>query len=333
MKKIILFDRNPLYEKYILNDSNLKIYFIQEKTYSNYLINKISRIILYVKFFFLIKIFNIKLVVSTVYNSVFISKMINLLPNIKFLIIQHYTTFEYEQKKLNKLNLGIFCCFGESQKEINRKHNIEKYELIGSPTYSIFKSSDVKLHKRKFKLCYVSQWTPDSLKNLKNYTEPKIYNLLKLEKNLKKYLLKYDHSIVFALREENKSDEFEYFRANFKDRGLINIRNNYFDTYELMNNADVTITGWSTCAYEAFADNNKVMFNPYDSTDLQLVNNETCVINEDSFDLFEKKLNNLLQMTEDQFYEETHLDQKKIIDKNCLQNAHLRIKQIINLYS
>ena len=93
MKKIILFDRNPLYEKYILNDSNLKIYFIQEKTYSNYLINKISRIILYVKFFFLIKIFNIKLVVSTVYNSVFISKMINLLPNIKFLIIQHYTTF------------------------------------------------------------------------------------------------------------------------------------------------------------------------------------------------------------------------------------------------
>ena len=80
-------------------------------------------------------------------------------------------------------------------------------------------------------------------------------------------------------------------------------------------------------------DNNKVMFNPYDSTDLQLVNNETCVINEDSFDLFEKKLNNLLQMTEDQFYEETHLDQKKIIDKNCLQNAHLRIKQIINLYS
>ena len=98
MKKIILFDRNPLYEKYILNDSNLKIYFIQEKTYSNYLINKISRIILYVKFFFLIKIFNIKLVVSTVYNSVFISKMINLLPNIKFLIIQHYTTFEYEQK-------------------------------------------------------------------------------------------------------------------------------------------------------------------------------------------------------------------------------------------
>ena len=37
-------------------------------------------------------------------------------------------------------------------------------------------------------------------------------------------------------------------------------------------------------------------------------------------------------MTEDQFYEETHLDQK-IIDKNCLQNAHLRIKQIINLYS
>ena len=44
MKKIILFDRNPLYEKYILNDSNLKIYFIQEKTYSNYLINKISQL-------------------------------------------------------------------------------------------------------------------------------------------------------------------------------------------------------------------------------------------------------------------------------------------------
>ena len=49
--------------------------------------------------------------------------------------------------------------------------------------------------------------------------------------------------------------------------------------------------------------------------------------------IYLKKLNNLLQMTEDQFYEETHLDQKKIIDKNCLQNAHLRIKQIINLYS
>ena len=61
MKKIILFDRNPLYEKYILNDSNLKIYFIQEKTYSNYLINKISRIILYVKFFFFDKDFQYKI--------------------------------------------------------------------------------------------------------------------------------------------------------------------------------------------------------------------------------------------------------------------------------
>ena len=59
-------------------------------------------------------------------------------------------------------------------------------------------------------------------------------------------------------------------------------------------------------AYEAFAI--IIRFNRR-LKDLQLVNNETCVINEDSL-IYLKKLNNLLQMTEDQFYEETHLDQK-----------------------
>ena len=258
--------------------------------------------------------------------------MIDLLPNTDFLVIQHYTTFKYEQKNLPKLNLGIFCCFGEYQKEINEKHNVKKFKQVGSPTYSIFKSLNLNLNKKKFKLCYVSQWTPESLKIKNDLDDPRIYNLKKLENNLKKYLSKFDYSIVFALRESIKSNEFNYFQSTFGGRGTINIRSNYFDTYELMTNSEVILTGWSTCAYEAFADNNKVFFNPYNSKDLALFDNETCVINYDNFDLFEQKLNQLLKMNKDDFYNKTYLDQKKIIDKSCLQNSHLKIRDIIKSY-
>ena len=112
-------------------------------------------------------------------------------------------------------------------------------------------------------------------------------------------------------------------------RGEIYIRKNYFDTYELIEKSDVTLTGWSTCGYEAFADNNKVLFNPYDAKDLQLFNNDLCTIEDDNFDVFENKLNNLLNITENEFYEKTFKDQQKIIDKSCLQNAHLKVKENI----
>ena len=121
MKKVIIFDINPLYNDYILNDTDLKLYLIedfsslQKKSFINFIVTKINRLILYSKFFILIKFLGVKLVVSTIYNSLFISKMIVLYPEVNFMVIQHYTTFEHEQKDVNKLNLGNFFCFGESQ--------------------------------------------------------------------------------------------------------------------------------------------------------------------------------------------------------------------------
>ena len=336
MKKVIIFDINPLYNDYILNDTDLKLYLIedfsslQKKSFINFIVTKINRLILYSKFFILIKFLGVKLVVSTIYNSLFISKMIDLYPEINFMIIQHYTTFEHEQKDMNKMNLGSFFCFGESQQKLlEQKHNIKNINLIGSPTFSIYKTLKPDNIKKKFKICYISQWTPSSLTNKGHVENPKISNILKLEKNLKKFLQKYDHSIVFALRSFNKDAEYEYFNSNFGERGEIYIRKNYFDTYELIEKSDVTLTGWSTCGYEAFADNNKVLFNPYDAKDLQLFNNDLCTIEDDNFDVFENKLNNLLNITENEFYEKTFKDQQKIIDKSCLKNAHLKIRENI----
>lgn len=336
MKKAIIFDINPLYGNYILKNCDLKIYLVhdtsslQKKSIVNFINVKIKRIILYLKFFFLIKFLGVKLVVSTIYNSLFISKMIDLYPEVNFMIIQHYTTFEYEQKNINRLNLGNFYCFGEFQKKLmEKKHNIKKINLIGSPTLSIYKELKPKNIQKKFEICYISQWTPLSLINKNNLVDPKIINILKLEKNLKKFLQKYSYSIVFALRSSEKDEEYEYFNQNFGERGDIHIRKNYFDTYELIENSNVTITGWSTCGYETFADNNKVLFNPYNSKDLQLFNNDICTIEDDNFDVFENKLNNLLNVSNDEFYKKTFKDQNKIIDRSCLQNAHLKIKDKI----
>lgn len=337
MKKVIIFDVNPLYHEYILKDCSLNLYLIhdlsslQKKSILNFIFTKLKRLLLYLKFFILIKFLGVKLVICTIYNSLFISKMIDRYPKVNFMVIQHYTTFEHEQKNVKRLNLGNFFCFGESQKKlIQKKHNIKNINLIGSPTFSIFKEVKPQNIQKKFNICYISQWTPNSLINKGNLKDPKITNILKLENNLKQFLKKYNHSIVFALRSFNKDQEYQYFNLNFGNRGEIHIRKNYFDTYELIEKSDVTLTGWSTCAYEAFADNNKVLFNPYKSKELQLFSNDLCTIEDDNFDVFENKLNKLLNLNKDEFYKRTSQDQNNIIDKSCLQNAHLKVKDKIN---
>ena len=63
-----------------------------------------------------------------------------------------------------------------------------------------------------------------------------------------------------------------------------------------------------------------------------LFSNDLCTIEDDNFDVFENKLNNLLSINENEYYEKTFKEQQKIIDKSCLQNAHIKIKEnIINL--
>ena len=185
MKKIIIFDVNPLYNDHILKDCDLKKYLLQEpiitqkKSVINLIIIKFKRFILYLKFFYLIKFLGVKLVVCTIYNSLLISKMIKLYPEVNFLVVQHYTTFEHEQKNLKKLNLGVFFCFGEYQKKlIQQKHNTKNIKLIGSTTLSIYKTLKPQNINEKFKICYISQWTKDSLLQKNNLTMNYIQSIL-----------------------------------------------------------------------------------------------------------------------------------------------------------
>ena len=82
-KRIISFEKNEVFEELLSNNINAEIYFLEEKTFDNKFINKIIRLSLYLKFFFLLYFFKIDLILCTVYNSHLISKLISIFPKKK----------------------------------------------------------------------------------------------------------------------------------------------------------------------------------------------------------------------------------------------------------
>jgi|TARA_B110000114_G_C15036503_1_gene375177 surface carbohydrate biosynthesis protein len=338
-KKIISFERNEVFEEFILSKIDAEIYYLEEKSSDNKLINKILRFCLYLKLFYLLYFVKIDLIISTVYNSHLISKLISIFPKKIFIIIQHYISLEFELKRLKKLNLGIFLCFGDRQKNsfLKFNHNIDQCKTVGSLIYSAYRKSNVKIKNPKIKICYISQWTPSNLKSLKghkfineNYNrENDIETMIEIEKNLLRYLKKYNYDYKIALREKEKSEEFDYFKSIFDEKNL-NIRKNSFDTYKLMDNSEVVITWSSTCGYEIFADNKKVLFIPYQNKEFKIFQNETCVLEEKNFEAFEKKLNNIINMSNESYENLTLKDQNSIIDKFNLKSTDSLITEQIN---
>ncbi len=333
-KRIIVFERSPILEEYVLSKIDAKIYFLQEKEFNNKILNKLFRLYLMVKFFLLIFFYKIDLVISTIYNSKFISKLIKKYKKLNFLIIQHHMTVEYDLKNAKNLELGNFLCFGEQQHKSFLKfgYKINSVNYVGAPIYSIFRNHNKKNIKPHFKICYVSQWTPTSLKNFINNKKSEINEcMIALEKNLYKFLNKYKYNYVIACREKIKGQEFDYFKNNFSEKNII-INNTQFNTYKYIDDSEVVISFCSTCAYEVFADNKKVLFAPYFNKGFQIFKNENCVLENSSYEVFEKKLNQIIDMTNENYKNLTFNDQNSIISNSNIINSEKNIINQINKY-
>ena len=158
-------------------------------------------------------------------------------------------------KMLKTQSLGIFKLREQQHKSFLKfGYKINSVNYVGAPIYSIFRNHNKKNIKPHFKICYVSQWTPTSLKNFINNKKSEINEcMIALEKNLYKFLNKYKYNYVIACREKIKGQEFDYFKNNFSEKNII-INNTQFNTYKYIDDSEVVISFCSTCAYEVFAD-------------------------------------------------------------------------------
>jgi len=332
-KYIIVFENNEVLVSHILSKLDVNILLLYEKKSKFYIVNKILRLYLFLNFTYLIFFKGSTLVISAIANSQLISKLIKIFPFVNFISIQHYIFIEAEINNLKYLNQGKFYCFGRQQSKLieNRFKFQSNIEYIGSPIYSIYRRNNKKILNPKIKICYISQWTPSNLIKFERNQKSDyyLYSIRKIEVFLKKYLKKYNYNYVIALREREKGKEFSHFKSIFNEKNL-KIRKDLFNTYKLIDNSEVIISWCSTCAAEAFADNKKVLFIPFKDNHSIVTKNNICLLKNINFEIFEKKLNYLLELSPQKFKNLTFKDQNLIISRKNIYIADKIIQSKIS---
>ncbi len=311
----------------------LTIYYYRGNLFSSYLIS-------------LIIIFDPKVVFTFIDNSFKFSeitkrfKKIN--KNINFIALQNgarYEPLEYEylfnsginKKNLNySFNLPILLSFGLYEKNLlkKKKINFDKIFPVGNlrlDNYIIYKKKTQLQLKKKKQICFLSEhnnWD-SKIKLLdknfvKNYYKLLNYCLRYAKNNKYKIIIcskriKKDNKLVDNTPYYEEKKAYANFVSNdykkFFKKNLIDRSKDRFQTYKIMEESEITVGTMSTLLRENLFLRNKIFacntskINIYDFPIKDFFSSSL-----DSYDLFEKKIDNLIKMPKKKYF--NNLDNK-----------------------
>ena len=229
-----------------------------------------------------------------------------------------------ELKEIETLHHDKILFFGSNQYEnyIKHDHKLSEFEFIGSLNYAIHRKKNKRELNSRVKIGYISQWTPEMLKKLET-NKHYLKSILDLEKNLKKYLNKFNFSYYILMRSNKKEKEYNYLKQNF-DKKNIFLRSSSLNNYQKLDQCHVIVSWCSTLAYEFFADNVKTIFFSNDKNDF-LINSEINNIHGNDYYNFEKKINYIMQLDTDIYNNLTSKFQNTIVNKSNIYNTEKKI--------
>lgn len=232
--------------------------------------------------------------------------------------------------KRSTIRFDNWFCFGESEVRLFQRygHEIAVAYPVGSLLGSWF-LSNVRQPRtdKEFDICLVSQHAPHVMENPASRFRFAVY---RLEEHLKRYLDQRGVSLVIALR-SSEAAEIEYFQHNFKDIAQIVINDRTtMSTFAAIDRSRVTLSITSTVAYEAFGWGSKVMFcNFSDDPDYDTPIGGPWCLNQNSYEMFEQRLDALLAMPEDRYQESTAKDRTYFMKYDTKEPAYLFIRRTL----
>jgi len=232
---------------------------------------------------------------------------------------------------IKKISMPHFICFGQNVVDNYRKfgHEIDDPVCLGSLKAGYYQNVIKKIpSKIIFDICIISQGTykvngillEDWMKN-----DQIILGMMT------EYIKKNNKRVVIALY-TSTNEEYEYFFKIFGEKVTIvrQNENDGYSTYKAMDCSEVIITNHSTAGFEAFGWEKKVLFCNFIGDEIyEIFNRDLFSVKSMDYNIFEKKLNGLLDMDQNEFIELTKEQRKYIMNYTPELPVHVYMRNII----
>lgn len=290
----------------------------------------------------IIQIINPKLVITYIDNSIEYydaAKFFN--KKIKFLAIQNASRVNtladnHQKVEMRKVIFHQeYAHFGEYEKKIYKKNKILRFFKVGSLKLShalnYFKKKKIKINKNRFDICLVSDnaWGYDKKYNISGLEDSwgKVYEytLRFCKKNNKKLAFVSDSNYGDKSKDSRRWIEME---KNFYEKYLSNHKykiiprySKKYTTYRYMLESKLVIGVITTVLTEALAANKKILacnFTNVKDFDLPL---RKTSLHDCSYQMFEKKLNKILNLSTKKYHSLLGKDKNYLIDINSFKNS------------
>jgi surface carbohydrate biosynthesis protein len=279
---------------------------------------------------------NPKIVITFVDNDFTFQWLSNNYHNAEFFAIQNGVriksclTIPDTNGGIRKISMPHFLCFGQSVVDTYRKfgHEIADPVCLGSLKGGYYKQITKETTSQNiFDICIISQNTSPSKEILH---EDWIKNEQVILEMMVRYLKNNDKRAVIALR-TSIDEEYEFFLKMFGDKATI-VRQDKtgYSTYRTMDHSEVIVTNHSTAGFEAFGWGKKVLFcNFTGDTIYEIFNRDLFLVRQMDYDLFEKRMNELLEMDQNEYLKTTEILRKYVMNFDPALPAHMYMKKII----
>ena len=306
---ILIISENKLLEKYIVKPTNIKYYVFKEPVLNT----KIKTILFYLsiipKLYFVIKIYNIKVVITTIDNSQIFQQMSKIFKKQNFYAIQNGLRSKRELRRNFKNDVTNFFCFGECEKNTYREfgHKIQNCIPVGTYLSSIYLDTvgkTKKINHNKYKVCIVGQISDFYFNNKILSEDHELEKILfsELLDSLIKISKKNNFKMNLACRQNEESKEYKFFKKKCNSTLIDVFPKKNFSTYDLVMESDLVISMYSTVMIEAVKFNKKILFvdcsndNRFAYFGKKFTYNNISIYNEKNLNNLEKRIVDLINM-------------------------------------
>ena len=281
------------------------------------------------------------LVVTWVDNSGNFQDAARLYRDARFLAVQNASRYLlYKNPGGNHpIYLTEFACFGENEVEIYTRYgaHVEQFYPIGSLTDSYYrayrKTPSIRTTTRPYDLCLVSQIDPMEINEDPEFDYS--YNIL--AKHLVLFCEKNKKTLCVATRYDPTTDSFdfeaevEWYRSRTGNSADI-IPNNRkeFTTYQLIDSSSVSLALNSTTLVEALGRGNRCLYCNFTGNDsLDFFVDGLWFLKDPRYEVFEKRLLELLIMTDQQFVDILAPVSKYLMNYNENMPTHVFLTNLV----
>lgn len=239
-------------------------------------------------------------------------------------------------------NIPTLFCFGQRDIDLYLEHKVHLNDVfpVGSLRSSYFLSQVAPglTNEPSYDICLISEYI-SGMENSDYQAEGEPLQILSgwlyfLSEYLKKYLAGKKLRVVIAGRQpkDNSAGEIEYYKKYFGDSIEVFPSNHtYLNSYRLAYKSSIVLSYFSTLGGEALSWGKKVLFYPHPRDKNAMIDNPSSWFfktETESYEEFEKKMDSLLSMSEEQYKSETQTDRAYLMS-NCT-DTHQVIKKYID---